>query len=141
MQVTLTLREWQKQPLRLLVFDNLEEPKILSEWLPKLNGLRILVTARRSQWSVDLGVDVHLLDTLPRPDSLALLRKLAPRLKGTSDADLDMLAEMGDLPQALDLEQRALAMYQKFLPPEHPDIKNALSWVAEIERRMNSGKS
>src|SRR3990170_3729771 len=57
------------------------------------------------------------LETLPRPESLALLRKLAPRLKAAPDEELDPIPEkLGDLPLALDLvgrylhERRSLTM-------------------------------
>ncbi|HEY3312028.1 MAG TPA: tetratricopeptide repeat protein [Anaerolineales bacterium] len=108
-QVALTLKTWQAQPARLVVLDNLEDEKLLSGWLPRLNGLRILITARRQQWSADLGLQVQALGTLPRADSLLLLRKLAPGLKGVADAGLEALAErLGDLPLALDLAGRYL---------------------------------
>jgi tetratricopeptide (TPR) repeat protein len=52
---------------------------------------------------------VRPLDVLARPESLTLLRRLAPRLETTPDADLDPLAErLGDLPLALDLAGRYL---------------------------------
>lgn len=119
-QVIITLREWQKQPFRLLVLDNLEDPKVLSEWLPKLTGLRILVTARRQHWAADLGVNVYPLDTLPRPDSIALLRSLSPRLKDVNDPDIDALAErLGDLPLALDLAGRYLHARPRLITAEY----------------------
>jgi hypothetical protein len=52
-----------------------------------------------------------------------------------------LLVTIGDLPQALAFEQRALAMYQKFLPPEHPNIQTAREMLEEIECRIKPGKS
>jgi tetratricopeptide (TPR) repeat protein len=116
-QVVTTLREWQKQPLRLLVLDNLENQKILNEWLPKLNGLHILVTTRRQQWNLDLGLHILPLDTLPRSDSLTLFRQLSPRLINTPDATLDHLPErLGDLPLAIDLAGRYLQVHPTLSP-------------------------
>jgi hypothetical protein len=108
-QVNITLREWKNNPLRLVVLDNLEDPDLLKKWLPKLNVLGILITTRRQQWSADLGVYIHKVYTLSRPDSLILLRKLAPRLDTTPNTDLNLLADrLGDLPLALDLAGRYL---------------------------------
>ncbi len=51
-QVAATLKAWQEGAaageLRLVVLDNLEEPALLGEWLPRLGGLRLLVTTRRT---------------------------------------------------------------------------------------------
>ena len=107
-QVALTLHAWQEQPLRLVVLDNLEEPQALRAWLPHLECARLLVTSRQERWPGGL---LHALgvETLPRPESLALLRALAPHLKAAPDAALDALAErLGDLPLALDLAGRYL---------------------------------
>jgi tetratricopeptide (TPR) repeat protein len=108
-QVVATLQTWKTQPLRLIVLDNLEDPTLLANWFPRLNGLHLLVTARRQQYPPDLGIELRQLGILPRTDSLALLRKLSPKLIQTSDSELDPLAErLGDLPLALDLAGRYL---------------------------------
>ena len=39
-QVAAVLHEWQKDPRRLVVFDNLEQPAVLREWRPRLSGAR-----------------------------------------------------------------------------------------------------
>jgi hypothetical protein len=75
-QVALTLRAWQAQPLRLVVLDNLEEPALLQDWLPRLGGVRLLVTSRQQRWPTDL-VQALGVEALPRPASLSLLRALA----------------------------------------------------------------
>lgn len=116
-QVTTTVREWQKQSMRLLVFDNLEDPKLVTKWLPKLNGLHILITTRRQQWSPDFGLSILPLGTLQRSESLTMFRKLAPRLIETSDEDVNLLAEkLGDLPLAIDLAGRYLHIHPTLTP-------------------------
>jgi tetratricopeptide (TPR) repeat protein len=103
-QVAATLSAWQRQPERLVVLDNLEDPGLLRPWLARLAGVRLLVTSRRRSWPADLGLCSRPLDTLPRPESLALLRALAPRLQALPDEEPERLAErLCDLPLALHL--------------------------------------
>ena len=49
-QVQVVCQEWQSPTPRLLVFDNCEEEKLLTEWRPKTGGCRVVVTSRRGQW-------------------------------------------------------------------------------------------
>jgi len=101
-QVALTLLEWQSTNSRLVVLDNLEDPQILIKLLPLLGSLCILITARQVIWPPEIGLQESHLNELPRPESLALLRKLASRLEKFSDHDLDPIAErLCDLPLAL----------------------------------------
>jgi len=103
-QVDATLRAWGQGERRLVVFDNLEEPRLLEEWLPMMNCVRALVTARREHWPRTLGIRTQRLGVLKRDESRTLLRKLAPRLEKRPDNELDELAErLGDLPLALHL--------------------------------------
>ena len=80
-QVEHTLAAWQGRGPRLVVLDNLEDEKLLNAWLPRLGGLRILLTSRRAEWPSSLGLRGHPLGVLPRAESLLLLRRLAPRLE------------------------------------------------------------
>ncbi len=108
-QVALTLRAWQADPRRLVVLDNLEDETALRAWLARMDGLPVLATTRRAVWPPDLGLKLHKLDVLERVESLALLRRLAPRLEKAPEEELDALAErLGDLPLALDLAGRYL---------------------------------
>jgi tetratricopeptide (TPR) repeat protein len=60
------------------------------------------------------------LETLLRPDSLTLLRQLAPRLNDEPDEVLSSIAErLGDLPLALDLAGRYLEERASLLPQEY----------------------
>ena len=103
-QVTVTLAAWQRQPHRLVVLDNLLDPRLLIDLPDELCATRLLVTSRRAEYDLTLGVRTHLLELLPRSDSLVLLRKLAPRLLHEPDSALDPLAKrLGDYPLALHL--------------------------------------
>ena len=108
-QVQLTLAAWVSGGPRLVVLDNVEGPKVLREWLPKLGGVRLLMTSRQAVWPKELGIATHALETFTRPQSVELLRKLAARLNDLPDEDVEAVAErLGDLPLALDLAGRYL---------------------------------
>jgi tetratricopeptide (TPR) repeat protein len=108
-QAQATLQAWRRGGPRLVVLDNVDDAALLQEWLPQLPQARVLVTSRLRDWPPDLGLGLHSLDSLPRAHSLALLRKLAPRLASAAERDLDAVAErLGDLPLALDLAGRYL---------------------------------
>lgn len=70
-------RAWAEPVRRLLVFDNLEEPKLLQEWRPSGGGVRILVTTRRGVWSKASGVVLVSLSAPARSEGIRLL--LSPR--------------------------------------------------------------
>jgi tetratricopeptide (TPR) repeat protein len=118
-QVQATLLAWVVSGPRLIVLDNAEETDILEEWMPLLPQARLLLTSRRREWPADLGLDLHPLDTLPRQESLLLLRKLAPKLKKNPDEELDPVAKrLGDLPLALDLAGRYLHDRRRLTPAD-----------------------
>ena len=111
-QVQQVQRAWQDPVPRLLVFDNCEDAAVLAQWRPTTGGCRVVVTSRLGQWGAVLGVGVLALEVLPRPESIALLRKHRPEL-AEDDADLDALAnELGDLPLALHLAGSFLETYR-----------------------------
>lgn len=97
---------WQQQDVRLLIFDNLEDPALL-RWRPTSGGCRVLMTSRRQNWYRHSGVEVLSLDVLARADSLRLL--LTPRYDGQAAHSEERAAadaiceELGDLPLALAL--------------------------------------
>jgi hypothetical protein len=84
----------------LVVFDALGHPGPLIRLLPELKGVRLLVTSRQDEWPEDLDPPYRIgLGPLARPESLALLRRLAPTLKDCSDWELEQAAnEQRDLP-------------------------------------------
>lgn len=105
------IRQALQQPVpRLLIFDNCEENELLHHWLPVTGGCRILITSRRHDWLPQFGVQTMPLQPLPRPQSVALLQQLAPRLSSEL-ADV-VAAEIGDLPLALHLVGSFLHQYQ-----------------------------
>jgi tetratricopeptide (TPR) repeat protein len=107
---------WAQDLPRLLIFDNCDDApgttaeQQLAAWLPTSGGCRVLVTSRRGQWRSSLGIMAHHLDTLPRAESIALLRSHCVDI---SDAAADaMAAELGDLPLALNLAGNYLDTYR-----------------------------
>jgi len=116
-QAAITLQAWTQDGPRLVILDNAEEPDVVQEWLPKLGKCRVLLTSRRGHWPRNLGLETYPLDTLEREESLALLRKLAPRLEKVTDEELGEVAEhLGDLPLALDLAGRYLDRKRRLTP-------------------------
>jgi hypothetical protein len=111
-QVGMVAAEWANALPRLLVFDNCEAELLLEMWRPRGGGCRVLVTTRRGEWSEALGVETLPLGTLPRPESIALLREHRSDLDN-DDPDLDAIAhELGDLPLALHLAGNYLHRYR-----------------------------
>ncbi len=116
-QVRLVEAAWQQPMPRLLVFDNCEDPALLKRWRPKSGGTRVLITSRRTDWPLALGVNTLPLHTLPRHRSVELLRKFRPDL-GQDNPDLDAIAhELGDLPLALHLAGSYLAANRHAVTP------------------------
>jgi tetratricopeptide (TPR) repeat protein len=115
-QVRLVLAAWCSPLPRLLVFDNCEDEELLARWRPPSGGCRVLVTSRRGEWEAALGVRALRLDVLPRPESVALLRKHRPDLEaGVAEA---IAAELGDLPLALHLAGSFLKRYRYAVRPD-----------------------
>lgn len=114
-QIKLVQAAWQEPVPRLLIFDNCEEPDLLAQWRPPSGGCRLLVTSRRADWELMLGVQTLPLDVLNRAESIALLRNHYP---DADDAILDAIAEeLGDLPLALHLAGSYLARYRRTISP------------------------
>ncbi|MBN2045847.1 MAG: TIR domain-containing protein [Anaerolineales bacterium] len=131
-QAAATLRRWSQGDPPLVVMDNIEELETAREWLHQLQNCRVLLTSRREDWPPDLGLKPHPLETLSRPQSLELLRKLAPRLKEVPDRDLEAIAErLGDLPLALDLAGRFLARRKSLSPKTYLEKLNQAPNILE----------
>ena len=103
-QVEVVLDLWRSSEIpRLLIFDNCEDPALLSQWRPSTGRCRVLVTSRIDQWPRRTGLRTVPLDTLPRELSLALLCRYREDLRA-DDPSLDKIADrLGDLPLALHL--------------------------------------
>ena len=115
-QVARTLEEWREGEVRLVILDNVENMSAVRTWMERLRGspVRLLLTARDSDWPVDLGLTLLPLDVFTPKESLAFLRQHIPS-QLTADADLERLAgRLDHLPLALDLAGRYLAKNPQF---------------------------
>ena len=98
------LGELARRDRWLLVFDNAEDPRALSRCLPEGPG-RVLITSRNPAWR-GIGATVGVRE-FTRPESIALLRRLAPDL---TEDEADRVAEaVGDLPLAVEQAGSLLA--------------------------------
>lgn len=110
-KVAAVRRAWEGPEQRLLVFDNLEEPRLLQDWRPRAGGARVLITTRRGAWAATSDVRLLHLQTPTRAESVRLL--LGPRYGSRAEEILAQEAEaqeaeaiceeLGDLPLALAL--------------------------------------
>jgi tetratricopeptide (TPR) repeat protein len=105
---------WTEPVGRLLIFDNLEDPKVWKEWRPSGGGVHVLITSRRQTWAATSGVEVLQLQPLGRRASQELLLASRAKIRKTTAAalladpavaaDADAICEaLGDLPLALAL--------------------------------------
>jgi len=114
-QIACTLREWKQSGPRLIILDNLEDVAAARDWLAQLSGgsLRLLLTARRSDWPVDLGLSSLPLDLFTLNESRAFLRRYLLNNRAT-DVELQVLADrLGYLPLALELAGRYLVRHYR----------------------------
>jgi tetratricopeptide (TPR) repeat protein len=117
-QVDLVLAAWDSPLPRLLVFDNCEDEELLVRWKRATGGCQTIITSRRIEWSVTLGVKVFPLGTLHREESVALLRSYSSNLSTVEEPVLsDIAEELGDLPLALHLAGSFLARYGSTISP------------------------
>ena len=91
------LGELARRDRWLLVFDNAEDLRALSRFLPEGPG-QVLITSRNPAWR---GIaDVVGVREFTRPESIALLRRLVSEL---TEEEADRVAEtVGDLPLAVE---------------------------------------
>ncbi|HSH02058.1 MAG TPA: tetratricopeptide repeat protein [Anaerolineae bacterium] len=94
-------RIWADGISRLFIFDQCEDERLLTEWLPLTGNCYVLMTSRRGYWSSSSGVVAKSLGALAREESVALLQELAARL---TVAEAEQVAEaLHDYPLALQL--------------------------------------
>ena len=98
------LGELARRDRWLVVFDNAEDPRALSRFLPEGPG-QVLITSRNPAWR---GIaDTVGVREFTRAESIALLRRLAPEL---TEAEADRVADaVGDLPLAVEQAGSLLA--------------------------------
>lgn len=111
-QVSQVYSHWQDGLPRLLIFDNCEDPDLYQQWCPRGGHCHVLLTSRRADWPKHLRVKPVRLPTLPRGESVALLRRSRPDLSA-DDLTLHAIADtLGDLPLALHLAGSFLEQYR-----------------------------
>jgi hypothetical protein len=98
------LGELARRDRWLVVFDNAEDPRALSRFLPEGSG-QVLITSRNPAWQ-GIAATVGVRE-FTRAESTGLLRRLAPELTAR---EADRLAEaVGDLPLAIEQAGSLLA--------------------------------
>ena len=98
------LGELARRDRWLVVFDNAEDPRALSRFLPEGPG-QVLITSRNPAWR-GIAATVGVRE-FTRAESIALLRRLAPDL---TEAEADRVADaVGDLPLAIEQAGSLLA--------------------------------
>lgn len=126
------LQAWQDFMPRLLIYDNLDDARLLA-YTPGAGSCRILLTSRYDISSRLGDVQVHHLDVLERPDSLRLLtygRDQTPL--PISEEDGERICDaVGDLPLAVGLANA----YLKLHPDQQAatDLGDALEAVFDDE--------
>ena len=105
-QVARVKKEWEESTPRLLIFDNVDDSKVIDEWRPVTGGCRVLITSRRTRWPSTLGLAEVNLATLPRDKAMELLCKGRPEAledEEEAKAASAICDALGDLPLALAL--------------------------------------
>jgi len=111
--------KWEDSSLPiLLIFDNCEDESLLDQWRPRTGNCRILITSRRSEWSLELDVEVLPINGLSRDESVALLCRFRQDLLPT-DSALDRISDtLGDHPLALHVAGNYLREYRNDVMPD-----------------------
>jgi tetratricopeptide (TPR) repeat protein len=142
-KVDATLKVWQEEGMHLVVFDNAEGPQVVQDWLPRISPAKFLVTSFEPIWQGSMGVQVKELKTLEIDKSKELLCKLAPRLKQSSDTDVEELANrLDNLPLALDLAGRYLEFNPDMSPRDYLDeLEESGNSLDHASLRLDYGSS
>ena len=114
-QVARVKKECEKATPRLLIFDNVDDSKIVDEWRPVTGSCRVLITSRRTDWPSSLGLAEVRLATLPRDEAIELLCKGRPEaLEDEEEAKAAnaICDTLGDLPLAVALAGAYLESYK-----------------------------
>ena len=105
-QLAVTLRTWRANGARLIILDNLEDVGAARQWLGRLCGgpLRVLLTARRTDWPGDMDLRPLRLDTFTPEESREFLLKYLRRAttEGSPLQRLDGATTEGSPLQRLD---------------------------------------
>jgi tetratricopeptide (TPR) repeat protein len=93
-QIAATMAAWREPMVRLVVFDNLEDPTLLDTWRPTGGGCRVLITSRDATWFGHSGVETVALTPLATHPALELL--LAGRARRTRSDIATLLVNLAD---------------------------------------------
>ncbi|MEM9778137.1 MAG: NB-ARC domain-containing protein, partial [Chloroflexota bacterium] len=127
---------WQANIPRLLVFDNLEDPQLLEQYQPTVGGCRVLLTSRYGDWERSgLNVEPLPLETLLRPESIALVQKLASRL--TDEEAGEIAQELADFPLALHLAGCFLSHYSMETPKIYLEKLRESDLINELDHQAD----
>ncbi|MFN8398810.1 MAG: toll/interleukin-1 receptor domain-containing protein [Anaerolineales bacterium] len=139
-QVQETLTEWKQNGPRLLILDNFEDVTIVNDVITLLthSNLRLLITSRRADWNLSLGLKRLPLDEFSEDESIAFLRNYIP-VEREPDENLKTLAKhLGYLPLGLELAGRYLEKQPRLKIKEYlSQLEHALehksmqNWKAE----------
>src|SRR5215471_8941820 len=114
-KAVLVRKEWEEgEQARLLIFDNAEDPEVVKSWRPVTGPCSVLITSRRQEWPLEMGLTPLPVETLPRANSLEMLQKARPKLAQNTEeskAANELCDLLGDLPLALKV---AAAYLQKY---------------------------
>jgi hypothetical protein len=151
-RVAATRAAWQESVVRLLVFDNLEDPTLLDEWRPTGGGCRVLITSRDATWLSYSGVQTVPLAPLATDPALVLLLSGRARRMGTTVATLladsqfhsaaqAIVTELGGLPLALTLaaaflEQNRVTTLDRYLAQIQAEAVKHRSLNAELRSAL-----
>jgi len=104
-QIALVSSHWQDGLPRLLIFDNLEDPDLLSALQPPSGRCHILITSRNPKWPTEWIKDKNQipLDVLSPDESVELLLQYQPDLKEQQTVLAELADLLGRLPLALSL--------------------------------------
>ena len=146
------LGELARRDRWLLVFDNAEDPRAVSRWLPRGTG-QMLITSRNPAWH-GIAATVGVRE-FTRFESIALLRHREPKL---TEAEADRVAAaVGDLPLAVEQAGSLLAdtgmavdKYLRLLAERAQDVLDhdpggpypqsaAASWAVAFDRLAVDG--
>jgi tetratricopeptide (TPR) repeat protein len=128
-QLEAVAEELRKDIPRLLIFDNVEDEALLSQWQPKSGGCRILITSQIQSFQNDVA-QIEL-DVLNRPQSIELLGKLCPRLRDDIEGLDDIAAVVGDFPLALHVAGSSLYQSASLSAQSYLEIHKQLSKIGD----------
>lgn len=123
----------------IIVFDDIDEPDLISKLMPTGPG-RVLVTSRNPNWAgVARSIEVDLFS---RAESKEFLRSRSGEIE---DTDAEALAEvLGDLPLALDQAAMRLvrtgmpvAEYSRLVKEGNKDLLNLSVWNASLDMLLD----